>query len=183
MQRVLLLLALAVVLSFTTVFAQSLIVEPYGVSPAAIKADTVGDPNYLGIKTSRSTALNNVGVESKVYLQATFADSSITSLTWNLYAVPNGSNAALSAPVTVNDASEIVTFNPDLEGTYRISVTEGTYGDTVVINAAKYLGVENCKLCHNGAATQHYAPWSETGHATFLDRGLDGELGAYYGES
>jgi hypothetical protein len=127
--------------------------------------------------------LNNVGVESKVYLQATFADSSITSLTWNLYAVPNGSNAVLSAPVTINDASEIVTFNPDLEGTYRISVTEGTYGDTVVINAAKYLGVENCKLCHNGAATQHYAPWSETGHATFLDRGLDGELGAYYGES
>ncbi len=184
MQRIILLLTLTVVLSITPVFSQSLTVEPYGVSPAAAKADTAGDPGYLGIKDRLATGLNNVGVETKVYLIAKMDGASLTAPAWTMYAKPGGSTAELSASTEVDSSSEIVTFIPDLAGTYRISVIDGTAGDTVVINAAKFMGVEdNCKLCHNGAASDHYEPWSGTGHATFLKRGLDGENGAYYGES
>ena len=178
MQRVLL-VTLILLLGVTLGFSQSLVLEPYGVSPAAVKADTVGNPGYLGIKDRVFTGLRNVGVESKVYLIATFEDSSLTSLSWDLYEKPDGSSAALVGPTTVDEASEIATFVADLTGTYRIAITEGTYGDTVVINAAKYLGVKggapNCSQCHSST----YGKFAETGHASFLTNALNG-AGRYF---
>ena len=53
------------------VFPQDLMLKPYGVSPAEAQRDTVGNPDYLGIKDRISTGLENVGVESKDFLIAT----------------------------------------------------------------------------------------------------------------
>jgi hypothetical protein len=159
--------------------AQDLMVKPYGVSPEDVKADTVGDPTYLGIRDIRFSGLENVGIGTKVYLKGTFVDSSLTSLVWNMYEVPATSGAALSAPATVDTASEVVTFIADLAGTYRISVSEGAYGDTVVINAATYGGVEgsppNCSQCHSGTGYDNpFEEFEQTGHAHFLDNALEG---------
>jgi len=60
-------------------FSQELVVKPYGVSPAAVKADTAGNPTYLGIRDIRFTGLKNVGVGTKVYLIGTNEDTSLTS--------------------------------------------------------------------------------------------------------
>jgi len=174
---------LSILICVAVIFSQTLTIEPYGVSPAAVNADTSGNPNYLGIKTSVFSGLANVGVETKVYLIGTFVDSSLTTPVWNMYEKPAGSGAELSAAVTVDEASEIVTFIADQVGTYRIEISEGTYGDTVVINAAKYLTVSNCAICHDGGTSSHVDPWSETGHATFLDRGLDGAASSHYNSS
>jgi hypothetical protein len=161
-----------VLVAFTLSFSQDLVLEPYGVSPAAVKADTVGDDNYLGIKDRVSTGLLNVGVETKVYLMATFEDSSITSLTWTL--IENAGSATLSSATKVDDASEIVTFVPDVVGTYKVSVSEGSFADTVVVNAAKFKGVEgaapNCSNCHSAT----FSEFSETGHSHFLTNALNG---------
>ena len=185
MYRRTLLVLIILVLSISLGYSQDLMLEPYGVSPAAIKADTVGDPSWLGskIRDRVFTGLRNVGVETKVFLIGTSDDTSHSSFTWNLYEKPDGASAELSAPSTVDKTSEIVTFIADLAGTYRISISEGTAGDTIVINAATYKGVSgaapNCENCHSGTFTT----WQETGHATFLDRGLNGDNGSYYNES
>jgi hypothetical protein len=179
-----LMVTLILLIAFTLSYSQDLVLEPYGVSPAAVKADTVGDPHYLGIKDRIATGLLNAGVETKMYLMATFEDSSITGLTWTMIDKPASSTTAvLSGATTVDETSEIVTFVPDVVGTYKVAVSEGMYADTVVVNAAKFVGVDNCKMCHNGGVTQHYEPWMATGHSNFLDMALDGEKGSYYSGS
>jgi hypothetical protein len=180
MYKKLLLTLILILVSAVMVFPQDLLLETHGASPALVKRDTVGNPDYLGIRDRVATGLNNVGVETKVYLMATFEDSMITGLSWSLE-VPEASEASLSEATEVDSASEITTFIPDVTGTYTAIVSEGTYADTVVINAGTFLGVENnCKNCHNGSITDHYVPWSGTGHATFLDNGLNGLNGSYY---
>ena len=162
-----------ILVSVVMVFPQDLLLETHGVSPAEVKRDTVGNPDYLGIKDRIATGLTNVGVETKVYLKATFEDSMITGLVWSLD-VPGGSEASLSGATTVDEASEIKTFIPDMLGTYTAIVSEGTYADTVVINAATFLGVEgaapNCTVCHSST----FDKFAETGHSHFLDNALDG---------
>ncbi len=169
-----LMVTLILLVAFTLSFSQDLVLEPMGVSPAAVKADTVGDPGYLGIKDRVASGLLNVGVETKMYMMATFEDSSITSLTWTMMEQPGTSTATLSSATTVDDASEIVTFVPDVIGTYKVSVSEGAMADTVVINAGTFRGVEgaapNCSNCHSGTFTE----FSETGHAHFLTNALNG---------
>ncbi len=169
-----LLVTLILLVGVSLGLSQSLILEPYGVSPAAIKADTVGNENYLGIKDRVYSGLLNVGVEAKVYLMATFEDSTFTNLVWDLYEKPAESAAALAGPTVVSDSIEIATFIADLAGTYRITISDGAYADTVVINAATFRGVEgqapNCSNCHSGT----FGTFSETGHADFLDNALDG---------
>ncbi len=182
MYKKLLLTVIFVLVSAVLAFPQDLVLEPHGVSPAEVKRDTLGHPDYLGIKDRIATGLANVGVETKVYLMATFEDSMISGLSWSLE-VPGGSEASLSEPTSVDSASEIKTFVPDVAGTYTAIASEGMYADTVVLNAGTFLGVENnCKNCHGGAVTDHYDPWSGTGHAAFLDNGLDGLNGSYYNE-
>lgn len=183
MYKKLLFVLVLILVSAVVVFPQDLLIETLGVSPAHVKRDTVGNPDYLGIKTRIATGLENVGVETKVYLIATFEDSMISDLSWSLE-VPGGSETSLSEATTADSASEITTFVPDVEGTYTAIVSEGMYADTVVMNAGKFLGVENnCKNCHSGIIDDQYTPWSGTGHATFLDNGLDGLNGSYYNAS
>ena len=117
MQKLILILVVAILLSFTAVYSQSLTVEPYGVSPGAILADTVGNPGYLGIKDRSSTGLHNVGVEAKVYMIARMSGSALMSPVWTLYEKPGGSATELSASTEVDSSSEIVTFIPDMAGT------------------------------------------------------------------
>lgn len=173
MHKRLLLVLVLILVSAVMVFPQDLLLDTHGVSPAAVKRDTVGNPDYLDIKDRVATGLANVGVETKVYLKATFEDSSISGLSWSLEG-PGGSGASLSEATEVDSASEIVTFVPDMLGTYTAIVFEGMYADTVVINAATFLGVEgaapNCTVCHSST----FDKFAETGHSHFLDNALDG---------
>ena len=68
MHKTFLLTIIFVLVSVVLVFPQDLILESYGVSPAMVKRDTVGNPDYLGIKDRVATGLANVGIETKVYL-------------------------------------------------------------------------------------------------------------------
>jgi hypothetical protein len=139
---------------------------------------------------SRATGLHVVGVGSLTYLSAMeAAGEEVMSYEWTL-AGPAGSAATLD----VTDPS-MVTFRPDLEGQYTATVTittaSGSASVSKVITAAMFVGVGNvgglipnvaagqCAFCHMGNTTQ----WGETGHASMLERGLEGTLSDHYGES
>lgn len=160
-----------------------MILEPFGVSPRDVEADTVGVPaprTYLGILDRPYNGLLNVGVETKMFLKGHFKDSTLTSLVWTVTG-PTGSDADVSAAVEVDTATEVVSFIPDSTGTYTIVIAEGTYADTVTINAGTYLGIAdgNCATCH----TSETADWEGTGHYTIFEDGMNGIASSHYGSS
>lgn len=169
MHKKFLLTLMVVLLSFALLPAQELMVKTMGVSPAAIKADTVGNPHYLGIRDRVSTGLTNVGVGTKVYLKAEYADSFLTSVSWSLTAKPGGSAAEITA---AEEADSVATFVPDVKGSYTVEVMDGGTSATVDVYAGTFMsyGDNTCGFCHGTVANL----WKETGHANHLTDALDG---------
>jgi hypothetical protein len=163
-------------------FAQTVSVTTYGVSPFDVVRDSVEqyfDRPYNG--------LTNVGKETKVFLQGS-STVTLQSPSWTIIQKPTGSNAAFGATKDVDTSTQIITFIPDLTGTYRLTFQSGSSVDTITFNSALYLGVEggvaSCKTCHNNTLFNFvYDKWAATDHATMLERGLNGEASSHYGES
>lgn len=166
-------------------FAQTVTVTTYGVSPYDVVRDSVEqyfDRPYNG--------LTNVGKETKVFLQGK-STLALGNPTWTITEKPAGSNAAFGSSKNVDTSTQIITFIPDLTGTYRISFQSGTTTGTITINSALFLGVgggaagfPTCITCHNNTLFDFvYDKWNQTGHADMLKRGLNGELGSYYNEN
>ncbi len=163
-------------------FAQTVNVTTKGVSPGDVVRDSVEqyfDRAYNG--------LASVGKETKVYLKGT---SSVTldNPTWKITQKPTGSSAAFGATKLIDTSTQLITFIPDLTGTYKISFQSGTVAATITINSALYLGVEggfvSCIVCHENIIQDGmYSKWSKTGHADMLERGLNGVASSHYGES
>ncbi|HEX9655137.1 MAG TPA: T9SS type A sorting domain-containing protein [bacterium] len=145
----------------------------------------------LGWTSHPSTGLKVVGVEEQVYLLAKeSAGQEITSVAWTLTTKPNGSTATLDSTT-----SRRTTFKPDVEGQFVIDVQINTAGGSatasVTITSAKYVGVGTvggatpnvvigqCGLCHS-ANTE---AWSQTGHATLFEKGIDGLASDHYNEA
>ncbi len=162
-------------LSTTLLFAQPTVtLEPFGVSPAQIKADTLDNPGYIGILDRVYSGLLNVGVETQMVLKGS-SDTTLISPTWNVASVPGGSSVTDVASITdVDTATQMALFTPDVVGTYEVEFTSDGVTASVTINAGTYLGVEggttSCMTCHNGT----YTAWSETGHAHMLTNALEG---------
>lgn len=154
-------------------FAQQIVIDIEGMNPTRRGA--------MGITTSYSTGLNNVGKGEHVYLSAyDFSGGAVTSVTWEFLSRPVGSTTVFEA---VNDS--ITKFLADVVGQYKIKATvvaaTGTGDAEVDITAANYTGVEmttgsmNCATCHSGIRDE----WIDSRHATLLKRGLDGEVPGY----
>jgi hypothetical protein len=112
----------------------------------------------------------------------------LTSPTWTLFIKPAGSTADFGVTKDLDSATQLNTLIPDVIGTYKVAFSDGSFADTLVINAATYLGVEggavNCIGCHNTSIWDFkYDKWLETGHSDMLKRGLNGTLSSHYGES
>ena len=182
MKKVLLLCVSILVVSYTMVFAQELTLKTYGISPRDVARDTVElyfDRAYNG--------LLNVGKETKMYFKGHFEDSTLSTPVWTLFIKPAGSTADFGGTKDVDASTQLNTFIPDIVGTYKISFSDGTFADTLIINAALYWGVEggtvNCIGCHNTSIWDFkYDKWLETGHSDMLVRGLNGTLSSHYGE-
>ncbi len=162
-------------------FSQSMHLEPFGASPRDVEADTVGATNYLGLFDRAYSGLLNVGVETRMYFRGTFVDSSLTDVVWTVVTAPEASAATIGTPVEIDTATEAAAFTPDVAGTYKISFVEGTFGDTVTINAGTYVGIEdgNCGLCHSSTL----AEWEMTGHYSIFEDGMNGIASSHYGGS
>ena len=91
-------------------------------------------------------------------------------------------------------------FRPDLVGQYTVLATITTTGHNgtntiapvttniaMTISAATYLGIDACAACHSGGFVYQgvtvpsiYPIWTNTPHATFFTRGIDGLVSSYY---
>ena len=154
-------------------------INPYGVTPYMVSLSTTDIYDYT------YTGLHNVGVGTKVYLLATIHGKKFASPTYTISRLPSGSKAVMGTAKDIqNDSSQVVFFTPDLEGTYNVTLTDGAYSSTVVINSAKYLGYQNsvvngtdmnvtCNTCHSSIVSS----WSQTEHATMFTRAMNATPG------
>lgn len=179
---ILFVLSLCVFMPIT--YSQTITVHTYGVSPRMVENDTVA--HYFD---RRYTGLQNVGNESKVYLEVTNTDAMLNAPVWSFLSTPFGSAATFGATKDVDTSNQIITFIVDKVGTYKIEVADGSLKDTITINSALFVGYQTgaCGVCHNGAFRPVGVPlfnkWQNTGHASMLQRGLDGILSSHYSEA
>ncbi|MBD3290635.1 hypothetical protein GF337_17650, partial [candidate division KSB1 bacterium] len=174
------LVVLTLLCATSMVLAQEVTVMPYGISPTDVKADTVGNPDYVGIFDRPYNGLLNVGVETQMYFKG-MSDAALVNPLWTVAQKPDGSIADFYTPVSTDSNVQFVAFTPDVMGTYVIEFSDGGDPASLTINAGLYLGVEDgrCTLCHSGVGEE----WMMTGHADMLERGLNGEIGSFYRES
>jgi len=164
-------------------YAQTLTVKTYGFSPRDAARDTLITPKYFDRPYN---GLQNVGVETKVYLIGQKSEK-FTTPVWTFLSKPSGSSVAFGATRDLDTSKQVINFIPDKIGTYNVVITDGTLADTIIINAAMYLGIDGgtvtCRMCHNNAniiGGYSVDKWEQTGHATMLVRGLNGTLSDHY---
>jgi Secretion system C-terminal sorting domain/Cytochrome c552/Cytochrome c554 and c-prime len=157
-----------------SVISAQVSVNTYGVSPRQAVADTNDIFDLV------STGIENVGVNSKVYLKGV-ADTNIAAATWELLSKPAGSATELGTVTDMDSVTQMNNLTPDLVGTYKVIFSNAIDADTVTINAGTYLGTPTvgmtCGMCH----AEEQAKWEGTGHADMLTRAMDGSLSTHYG--
>lgn len=171
--------SLAIMLILTSVvLSQTVTLTTYGVSPFDVAKDSI--QQYFNRPYN---GLENVGKETKVFLKGN-STLTLQSPTWAFLQKPAGSNAVFGTVKNVDTSNQIITFTPDIKGTYKITFFSGTKGDTIVINAALYLGVEGglvtCKTCHNSGSNNYFDKWAGTQHAITSQKGFDGMLSSHF---
>jgi len=182
MKKLFLYLILPLLMCMATGYAQTLTVSTYGISPRDEARDTLVTPKFFD---RAYNGLQNVGKETKVFLLAK-KSTSLSSPVWSFTTKPFGSVAAFGTTRDLDTSNQVISFIPDLVGTYVIKVTDGTLTSSITINSALYVGTETgaCYLCHNGAfrpvGVDLFSKWQNTGHATMLVRGLNGTLSDHY---
>jgi hypothetical protein len=136
--------------------------------------------NVLVRVASLSPGLTQVPVGVKTYLQA---PASETNNSWTLLESPPGSAAVLHGTNT-----RTPWLQTDVEGNYVVQ--DNVSGTNVTVTAASFVGVSTCASCHgpntagqNVGLEDLVTPWSQTGHATMFQRGVDGFLDPSYNES
>jgi hypothetical protein len=153
-----------------------------------------------------ASGLSTVGIGQPVYLEAllntAIAPSNIVGVTWVLTNKPIGSAASLGvSPLGTNvptykmaDRASLrvasrTVLVPDVAGQYEVFARIEAVGTpaftniTKTITAGSYVGVGSCVLCHSGSdiLEDTYTPWSQTRHATFFTRAIDGQVSDHYG--
>jgi len=145
------------------------------VTPYKLKTTPVLVPD-----STNTTGLSTVAKGTWVYVNVwNFGDTaSITGVTWTLLSKPTGSNTTISSVSGMNWWGK---FKPDSTGAYNVKVsmatTAGSKDTTMVIWAAKYVGVGNfqgiaasypqCMTCHNAMPKflAIFNNWKVSGHA------------------
>jgi hypothetical protein len=183
MKKLFLFIVSVMLFGTTTLLAQELTLKTFGVSPRDVERDTV--EQYFD---RRYNSLQNVGMETKVFLKGQFVDSVLTAPTWTFLERPVGSTASFGITKDLDSSTQLITFVPDTVGHYIIEFSDGAAADTITINSALFWGVEggtvNCITCHNNAQWDFkYDGWLQTNHASTFQRGLDGILSSHFQES
>jgi len=171
----------------------------------ALTPQDIKDYSLTGLQGA--SGLATVGVGQPAYLEALVTNAipaaDITNVTWTLTEKPIGSAAALApSPLGTNVptykmADRLVTqvvgrrlLRGDIAGQYTVtalieSASNGSTNVTQKVTVGTYMGLNTCALCHSGGliAEDIYHPWSETKHATFFTKAIDGLESDHYGKN
>ncbi len=184
MKKMLLSFVLSMVICIATSYSQTFTVKTFGVSPRTAEEDTIA--HYFD---RTFTGLQNVGNQTKVFLEVTNTAAKLNAPVWSFTSMPVGSAVAFGTTNNIDTSHQVITFIPDKVGTYIINVTDGSSSASITVNSGLYVGIQTgaCYVCHNGAfvpaGVPLYTKWQGTGHATMLQRGLDGTLSSHYSEA
>lgn len=182
-------------------FAQDSRIVSRPLTPQEIK--TIGLP----ADTQTSGGLLNVGLGAPIYLETQVpAGTAVTGIQWSLTGAPQGSAAQLTASIlgptvpiynpgdrSVFAVAGRITLVPDLVGHYTVNVTVNTTGGDIqlskTLTGATYIGVgkvelefhdpPQCARCH----PDKFSSWSGTGHASAMERKIDGIGVNFFGSS
>jgi len=158
--------------------------ELLGVTPAtkgayAFRASVTDGPFTASDTVAVDAAEPTSGVPNVPRLVRQYASAAEQdAYDWTLVA-PNGSAAVLT-----DVTARVVSFVPDVAGTYTLTESEG--GWTQTIYAGEWVGVvgdaSECVLCHRagGFAPDQFTPWGETGHASMFEEGINGLKSDHY---
>ncbi|RMF11064.1 MAG: T9SS C-terminal target domain-containing protein [Candidatus Neomarinimicrobiota bacterium] len=158
-----------------SLLSAQLTITPYGYSPRQAEEDTTD------IFTQPYNALVNVGIGTQMYFRGKLEGGSLISPVWSVTG-PSGSTADFGDSWNMDSTTQIIAFVPDVAGTYTITMTSDTNVASITINAGTYVGVNSasvsvsCMQCHYNK----YQEWINTGHASMLERGLNGTLSSHY---
>ncbi len=167
---------------------------------AGCKTIGIGEPVYLDAMVNAAIAPSNiVGVTWTLYSTNKPAGSlsalSASPLSTN---VPLYNTSDRYTGESQSPAFQLVGrtfFRPDISGPYTVNATITTVGSgstnlTATITAATYVGAQTCAGCHsggtvfNGKLVPSIAPtYTNTPHATFFARAIDGKVSSYYSKS
>jgi hypothetical protein len=166
LERITFIAVLALIFQFLFIpntFADVML-EPKYVSLEMVMKDTL-----KSIYTRTFSGLLNVGVGTQMLLEGS-SDKKMTNPIWTVITRPEGSAATFGIPVYKDEMKQLITFVPDVLGTYVIAFSEGDKKAKVTINAAKYKGSKTCAKCHKSKV----AEWAETGHGLHFTKALNG---------
>lgn len=166
------------------------------------------DDGLTGTNVHFSAGIRTVGIGEPAYLDAlvniAIDPTTITNVTWTVISRPNGSMTTnLPSPLgtnipVYNPADQLIyrvagraLIRPDAVGSYTVGVTIKTSGSgstnlSIKLTGATYLGVQTCAACHSGAvpdAPSVYSSFTNTPHASFFARAIDGLESSHYSKS
>jgi hypothetical protein len=139
------------------------------------------------ISSSFSPGQPSIPLGETQYFTAAPNGTNASTYSWTLSTKPPGSTAVL-----VGSKTRTPSLRPDLEGDYVLQLAvAGPVGVTntsfVTVRGATYVGVATCAACHGTSPqvglSDYYTPWSQTKHATFFQRSIDGLTSDHYNES
>ena len=174
---------------------------------AGISTVALGEPVYLDALVNNSIAPSNI---VGVVWSLPSTNKPLGSLAM-LTNSPLGSNVPLYNPADrsipdntqagalVSQLASRTFFRPDVVGQYTVLATITTTGVNngtniapattniaVTITAATYYGLQTCEACHSGGvlnAPSIYPTYTNTPHASFFTRAIDGLVSSYYNQS
>lgn len=143
--------------------------------------------------SSVSPAQQTIPVGERQYLTAFPNGTNASTFAWTFVTRPDGTLARPTGSTAVieNAKTRTASLRPDKVGDYtlQVAVTGGgaTSNTFVVVSAAKFVGASTCASCHGPGSPvgldDYYTPWTQTKHATFFQRSIDGLTSSYYNES
>ena len=169
--------------------------------------------DYALTNAEVASGLSTVGLGVPVHIEAlannAVPSSDITNVVWTLTLRPVGSVAALAAsPLGANvptykiadrinqagapvfKVAGRIMLRPDAAGLYTVTASiqtasSGSTNLTQKITAGTYMGINTCAFCHSGGvqAPDKYTGWSNTLHATFFTKAIDGLKASYYNKN
>ena len=143
--------------------------------------------NVTVISSSFSPGQPSIPLGERQYLTAAPNGTNASTYSWSITAKPAGSTAVL-----VGSKTRTPSLRPDVEGDYVLQLAvAGPVGVTntsfVTVRGATYVGVSSCASCHGTSPqvglSDYHTPWSQTLHATFFQRSIDGLTSDHYNES
>jgi len=166
----------------------------------------LGEPVYLDAMVAASIAPSNIISVTWVFTNKP-AGSTLTGLTNS----PLGTNVPLfktgdrvtggagGTPSPLYQLAGRAFFRPDAVGQYTVRATITTTGGaggtniapavtniTTTITASTYYGLNSCAACHSGGvlnAPSVYPTYTNTPHATYFTRAIDGLVSSHYSKS